>query len=327
MRRREFIGLVGGATVAWPLTAYAQQPAKLPTIGILYSGTQSSSAPLIAAFRQGLKEAGYVEGENVVLEYRLSEGDNDRLPAQATDLIGRKVAVIYANSVYAALAAKAFGGATPIVFLTAGDPVADGLVDSFNHPGGNATGVRLFNSDIVAKRLQLLHDLVPAATMIGFLIKPTNPTAALQAKSIEAAAAVIGLRIQVVAANIEQDFDKAFEILAAEKADALLVGTDPFFITLRDPLIRLAARYRLPTLYDVREAAVSGGLISYGTSLADANRNMGIYAGRILKGEKPSELPVLQPTKFELVINLKTAKTLGLTVPATLLAQADEVIE
>jgi putative tryptophan/tyrosine transport system substrate-binding protein len=327
MQRREFITLLGGAAATWPLAAHAQQPAKLPTIGLLYNGTQRSSVPRVAALRQGLKETGYVEGDNVAFEYRWSEGQEDRLPAMAADLINRKVAVIFANSINAALAAKAATATIPIVFLSAGDPVEDGLVTSFNRPGGNATGIRLFNADIVAKRLQLLHDLVPAASSVGFLVRPSNPTSTLQKKSVQAAAATIGLRVLVLEVDGEQGFDQAFANLAAQKADALLVGTDPYFVIFREGLVRRAARDRLPAMYDFSVFAVSGGLISYGTDLDDAHRLMGIYAGRILKGEKPSELPVMQPTKFELVINVGTAKTLGLTVPPTLLAQADEVVE
>jgi putative ABC transport system substrate-binding protein len=327
MKRREFITLVGCAAVPWSLAAHAQQLAKLPTIGLLYSEAQSGSAPFVAAFRRGLKEAGYVEGQNVAIEYRWGEGHSDRLPTLAADLINQKVAVIYAGNNNAALAAKAVAGTTPIVFMTADDPIENGLVVSFNHPGGNATGIRIFNAEIVAKRLQLLHDLAPAAIVVGFLVKPTTTTAAIQVKKVQAAAEAIGLQIRVVTASDEHDFDTVFETLAEQKADALLVGTDSFFSSRREQLIQLAARYRLPTVYDWRESAVSGGLISYGTSLTDANRNIGIYVGRILKGEKPSELPVVQPTKFELVINLRTAKALGLTVPATLLVEADEVIE
>ncbi len=327
MERRKFITLVGGAAATWPLAARAQQAAKLPTIGLLYNGTQRSSVSRVAAMREGLKEVGYVEGDNVAFEYRWTDGHEDRLPAMVADLIGRKVAVIYANSINAALAAKAATGTIPIVFLSAGDPIEDGLVTSFNRPGGNATGIRLFNADIVAKRLQLLHDLVPAAALVGFLTRPSNPTTALQLSSVQTAAAAMGLRIQPVTVSGEQGLDEAFETLAGQKVDALLVGTDSYFVTFREGLIRLAARHRLPTLYDFSDFAGSGGLISYGTNLNDANRNMGIYVGRILKGEKPSELPVMQPTKFELVINLKTARALGLAVPATLVAQADEVIE
>jgi putative ABC transport system substrate-binding protein len=324
MQRREFIGLLGGA-VAWPVAARAQS--KLPVIGLLYNGTQQSARSRVAALRRGLKETGYVEGENVTFEYRWSEGNEDRLPAMVADLIDRKVAVIYANSINAAQAAKAATGTIPIVFLSAGDPVEDGLVTRFNRPGGNATGIRLFNADIVAKRLQLLHDLVPTASSVGFLVRPSNPTSSLQKKGVQAAAAAIGLHVLVLEANEEQSFDQAFVTLAAQKVDALLVGTDSYFVTFREGLIRRAARDRPPVLYDFSVFAVSGGLISYGTNLDDANRLMGIYVGRILKGEKPSELPVMQPTKFELVINLGTAKALGLKVPPTLLAQADEVIE
>jgi putative ABC transport system substrate-binding protein len=324
MQRRVFIGLVGGA-VAWPIASRAQS--KLPVIGLLYSGTKQSAPSRIAALRQGLKEAGYVEGDNVAFEYRWTEGQEDRLRVMVAELIDRKVAVIYANSIYAALAAKAATQTIPIVFLSAGDPVEDGLVTSFNRPGGNATGIRLFNADIVAKRLQILHDLLPGASSVGFLVRSSNPTSSLQKTSVQSAAATIGLRVVVLEADEEQGFDQVFANLAAQKVDALLVGTDSYFVTFREGLIRRAARDRLPAMYDFSIFAASGGLISYGTSLDDANRLMGIYAGRILKGEKPSELPVMQPTKFELVINVGTAKTLGLTVPPTILAQADEVVE
>ena len=314
-----------GGAAAWPLAAWAQS--KLPVIGLLYNGSQQSSPSRVAALRQGLKETGYVEGDNVAFEYRWSEGQEDRLPAMAAELIDRKVAVIFANSINAGLAAKAATATIPIVFLSAGDPVEDGLVTSFNRPGGNATGIRLFNADIVAKRLQLLHDLLPAASSVGFLVRPSNPTSTLQKKSVQSAAATIGLRVLVLEVDGEQDYDQAFANLAEQKADALLVGTDASFVTFREGLVRRAARDRLPAMYDFSVFAGSGGLISYGTDLDDANRLMGIYAGPILKGEKPSELPVMQPTKFELVINVGTARTLGLTVPPTLLAQADQVIE
>ena len=327
MKRREFISLIGGAAAAWPLATAAQQPAKLPTIGFLYSGLQQESAAYLAAFRQGLKETGYVEGDNVAIEFRWGENHSEHLPAMAADLAGRNVAVICANNINAALAAEAATTTIPIVFMMAGDPVEDGLVNSFSHPGGNATGFQLLNAEIISRRLQLLHELMPAASRIGFLVKSTNPTADFQVKSARAAAEAIGLQIQVARTFDEGDFDQTFQALAAAKADALLVGTDAFFNNRREQLATLAMRYHLPSMFDFRESAVAGGLMSYGTSLTDAHRNMGVYAARILKGEQPSELPVMQPTRFEFVINLKTAKALGLTVPATLLAQADDVIE
>jgi putative ABC transport system substrate-binding protein len=325
MKRREFITLVGGAS-AWPLAARAQQPAKLPVIGFFHSDGKDASAFRVAAFSKGLGEAGYTEGQNVEVDYRFAEGHVERLPAIAVELVERNVAVLCAGNVLAMKAAKPVAGAIPIVFLTASDPVADGFVASFNQPGGNATGIRIFSAGLIAKRLQLLHDLVPATTAVGFLMNPTNPTSATQVKEAETAAAAIGLEIRVAGASDEAGLNTAFEALAGQKVSALVVGADPFF-TQRDQLIQLAARYRLPAVYEWRESAAIGGLMSYGTSLTDAFRTLGVYSGRILSGAKPANLPVLQQTKFELVINLVTAKQLGLTVPPTLLAQADEVIE
>jgi ABC-type uncharacterized transport system substrate-binding protein len=312
--------------LAWPLVARAQQTATPPTIGFFHSDGQDASAFRVAAFRQGLNEAGYIEGQHVVVEYRWGEGHNERLPAIAADFIDKKVAAICAGNIVAAMAAKAVTGTTPIVFLTAGDPVEDGLVGSFNHPGGNATGIRIFSAGLIAKRLQLLHELVPAATAIGFLMNPGNPTSVTQLNDVQAAAAAIGLTIDVVKASNARDLDIAFETLVQQKTDALVVGADPFF-TQREQLTTLAARYRLPAIYEWKESAVAGGLMSYGTSLTDAFRTLGVYTGQILKGAKPSELPVVQQPKFELVINLKTARALGLDVPPTLIARADEVIE
>jgi ABC-type uncharacterized transport system substrate-binding protein len=329
MKRREFFGLLGGAMAlpaAWPLAARGQQAAKPPTIGFFHSDGEQASTFRAAAFRKGLSEEGFVEGQNVLVEYRWGEGHSERLPALAADLLARKVALICAGNVLAAKAAKALAGTTPMVFLTAGDPIDDGLVASFNNPGGNATGVRIFSAGLIAKRLQLLHELVPAETTIGFLMNPSNPTSTSQMKDVQTAADAIGLRINVVSAGDERGLDAAFETLAAQNVKALLVGADPYF-TQRQQLIGLAARHRLPAVYEWRESAAVGGLMSYGTSLTDAFRNVGIYAGRILKGAVPSELPVMQQTKFELVINLKTAGALGLDVPATLIARADEVIE
>jgi putative tryptophan/tyrosine transport system substrate-binding protein len=329
MRRREFIGLVGGAAALpslWVQAAHGQQAAKPLTIGFFHSEGQEASAFRVAAFRKGLSEQGFVEGQNVLVEYRWGEGFRERLPALAADFLARKVAVICAGNVLAARAAKALTGITPIVFLTAGDPIEDQLVASFNNPGGNATGIRIFSAGLIAKRLQLLHELVPAVTTIGFLMNPSNPTSATQMKDVQTAAEAIGLRIDAVPASDVRSLDAAFETLAAQNVKALVVGADPYF-TQREQLIALAAHYRFPAIYEWRESAAVGGLMSYGTSLTDAFRNVGIYAGRILKGAAPSELPVMQQTKFELVINLKAAKALGLDVPSTLIARADEVIE
>ena len=329
MRRREFIGLVGGATALpslWAPAARGQQAAKPPTIGFFHSDGQEASTFRAAAFRKGLGEEGFVEGQNVLVEYRWGEGHSEVLPALAADLVARKVAVICAGNVLAAKAAKVLAGTTPMVFLTAGDPIEDGLVASFNNPGGNATGIRIFSAGLIAKRLQLLHELVPAVTTIGFLMNPSNPTSTTQMKDVQAAAGAIGLRINVVPASDERGLDAAFETLAAQNVKALVVGADPYF-TQRAQLIGLAARHRLPAVYEWRESAAVGGLMSYGTSLTDAFRNVGIYAGRILNGAAPSDLPVMQQTRFELVINMKTAGALGLDVPATLIARADEVIE
>jgi putative ABC transport system substrate-binding protein len=325
VKRREFITLVGGAS-AWPLAARAQHPVKLPVIGFFHSDRKDASAFRVAAFSKGLEEAGYTEGQNVEVDYRFAEGYTERLPAIAVELIERKVAVLCAGNVLAMKAAKAVAGSIPVVFLTASDPVTDGFVTSFNQPGGNTTGIRIFSAGLIAKRLQLLHDLVPAATAVGFLINPTNPTSATQVKDAETAAAAIGLEIRVAGASDEAGLNTAFDALAGQKVSALVVGADPFF-TQRDQLIQLAARYRLPAVYEWRESAAVGGLMSYGTSLTDAFRTLGVYSGRILSGAKPANLPVLQQTKFELIINLVTAKALDLTVPPTLLAQADEVIE
>jgi putative ABC transport system substrate-binding protein len=333
MRRREFFGLLRGAaalpvalSATWSLTARGQQTAKPPTIGFFHSDGERASTFRVAAFRKGLGEEGFVEGQNVLVEYRWGEGHSERLPAIATDLLARKVAVVCAGNILAAKAAKALAGTTPIVFLTAGDPIEDGLVASFNNPGGNATGIRIFSAGLIAKRLQLLHELVPIVTTIGFLVNRSNPTSTTQMRDVQTAAAAIGLRIDVVAASDEQGLDTAFDSLAAQNIKALVVGADPYF-TQRQQLIGLAARHRIPAVYEWRESATIGGLMSYGTSLTEAFRSVGIYAGRILKGVAPTDLPVMQQTKFELVINLKTAAALGLDVPATLIARADEVIE
>jgi putative ABC transport system substrate-binding protein len=325
VKRREFITLVGGAAVAWPLTARAQQSA--PIIGFLNSASPAAFAHFVAAFRRGLNETGYVEGQNVAIEYRWAQSQLDRLPGMASDLVRSQVAVIAATgSPAVAHAAKAATTSIPIVFLT-GDPVRDGLVASLNRPGGNATGMGLFADVLAAKRLELLRELVPNSAVVGLLVDPGSPEATPQLSDAEAAARAIGQQIAVLSAGSEAEIDRAFVTLAEQRVGTLLVLGSAFFTSQRDKIVALAAQYRLPAIYEWREFSTAGGLISYGTSLADAYRQVGVYAGRILKGEKPADLPVLQPTKFELVINLKTAKSLGLTVPNKLIALADEVIE
>ncbi len=301
----------------------------MPVIGFLNGASSETFAHLAAAFRQGLSEAGYVEGRNVAIEYRWAEGEYDRLPALAAELVRRQVAVIAAGGgVAAALAAKAATTTIPIVFSGGGgDPVKLGLVASLNRPGGNVTGVSILTAALGAKRLGLLRELLPSATLIAVLINPTNPNSEIQLKDIEEAARTVGQQIFILYASNERDFDAAFAIIVERRAGALVVGADPYFNSRRDQLAGLAARHAIPAMYEQREFAVAGGLASYGTSLTDSFRQVGDYAGRILKGEKPADLPVMQPTRFELVINLKTATALRLTVPPTLLARADEVIE
>jgi ABC-type uncharacterized transport system substrate-binding protein len=325
VRRREFIGLVGGAAVAWPLAARAQQPA-MPTIGFLWYGSAIEWAPFVTAFRQGLKEAGFVEGQNVAIEFRWTEGQSDRQPALATELVRAQMAVIVTGTV-GGLAAKTATATIPIVFVVGADPVKTGLVPSFNRPGGNVTGVSFFSNELAAKRLGLLHELLPQATAIAVLINSNFPDAADQSRNVQEAARTLGLQIRVLNASTDTDIDSGFATFAQQRADALVVAADPFFTARRNRIISLAARHAIPAIYDLREWAATGGLISYGTDLADAFRQTGIYTGKILKGTKPADLPVMQSTKYELVINLKTAKALGLTVPPALLARADEVIE
>jgi len=321
--RREFITLLGAA--AWPFAARAQQP--VPVIGFLGSVSPDPIARAIAAFRAGLKEAGYIEDQNVAIEFRWAEGRNDRLSELARDLVQRQVDVIVATGGGAsALAAKAATNRIPIVFSAATDPVQLGLVASLNRPGGNATGVFILTNDLEAKRLGLIHEMVPSGA-IAALLNPDAPGADAQLSEVHSAAHTLSRRTVVLKASSRQELDSAFAALGELGAKALLVAADPFFNSRREQLIELAARHAVPAIYEFRDFPAAGGLMSYGTNLADAYRQVGLYNGRILKGEKPAELPVVQPTKFELVINLKTAKALGLEVPDKLLALADEVIE
>jgi putative ABC transport system substrate-binding protein len=327
MRRRDLITLLGGAAAIWPFMAGAQQPA-VAVIGYLGSESPSLSADRVAGSRRGLSEAGYVEGRNVGIEYRWAEGQYDRLPAMATDLVRQQVNVIVTlGALPSALAAKAATRTIPIVFATGADAVASGLVTSLNQPGGNLTRATNLNTELGPKRLELQHELVPSATIIAMLVNPTNPNAEPVSRQLQAAAQSLGLEMPVVRVSTERDLDTAFASLVRLRAGALVIGADAFFTSRSEQLAALALRHAVPAIYQGREFAAAGGLMSYGGSLAAQDRLAGIYTGRILKGEKPADLPVQQSTKVELIINLKTAKALGVTVPLALLTRADEVIE
>jgi putative ABC transport system substrate-binding protein len=326
MKRRKFITLIGGAVAAWPLTARAQQGA-MPVIGLLSSVTARQWAPFIAAFLQGLNEVGFVEGQNVATEQRWAEGQYDRLPAMAADLIQRRVAVIAALTTPAAVAAKAATATIPIVFTTIGDPVQIGLVTSLSRPGGNITGVTYLNVEVAPKLLELLHEVIPTATTMAALVNPTNPNADTLSRSLQVAARTLGLQLHLLKASTEPDIETAFVTLAELRVSGLVIPSDAFIIAHEERLAAWALRHRLPAIFQTRALAMAGGLMSYSGSALDVYRQGGVYTGRVLKGEKPADLPVQQSTKVELIINLKTAKALGLTIPLPLIGRADEVIE
>jgi putative tryptophan/tyrosine transport system substrate-binding protein len=327
MRRRDFISLLGSTAAVWPLAARAQQPA-MPVIGFMSTRAPEESEYLLEAFRQGLKEGGFVEGQNVAIEFRWARGQYDRLPALAAELVSRGVTVLDAIAGEPApLAAMRATSTIPIVFMIGGDPVETGLVKSFNRPGGNMTGVTILTNKMGPKRLGLLHELVPGAGLIGVLMNPNFTTAARELQDVEEAARTIGQRLVISNASHDEELDAAFVSLVQEQVGALLVGGDPYFNMRRDRIIAFAAKQRLPAIYQFRELAVAGGLLSYGVNLTDMYRQCGVYTAKVLKGARPADLPVLQPTKFELVINLKTAKALGIKISDNLLSLADEVVE
>jgi len=326
LRRRDFITLLGGAAT-WPVAAHAQQPG-MPVIGFLNSGSPDADGDRMRAYRQGLTETGYVEGRNVTIEYRWADGQNDRLPSMAADLVRRGVNVIVTGGTPATLAAKAATTTIPIVFILSTDPVEAGLIASLNRPGGNLTGVTGLNVELAPKKLELLHDLLPAVTIIAMLVNPTNVIAAKnQSRAVQAAARTLGLQLHVLHASTERDFDQVFASLVQLRAGALVIGSDLFFTSRSEQLAALTVRHAVPSVYQFREFVAAGGLMSYGGNITDWGHQGGIHTGRILAGAKPAELPVQQATKVELFINLKTAKALGLTFPITLLGRADEVIE
>jgi len=325
MKRRDFILLIGSSAVVWPFASRAQQ--SVPVIGFLNSGSPEPLAQVVAAFRQGLGESGYVERENLAIEYRWADGAYDQLPGLATGLVRRHVNVIFAGGPPAALAAKAATTTIPIVFTSGGNPVELGLVSSLNQPGGNVTGVSFLINELVAKRLELLCELTPTATSIGFLANMTRPSSGAEVRAAQQAAQKRGANLYVQSASTEREIDAAFTNFVQHRINALLIGSDPFLNAQRDQLVSLVSRLAIPTMYNLREYVAAGGLMSYAPSLAEVYRQAGVYTAKILKGAKPADLPVVQPTKFELVINLKTAKALGLTVPLIMQMTADEVIE
>jgi putative tryptophan/tyrosine transport system substrate-binding protein len=326
VRRRHFITLIGGAAAVWPLAARGQQAA-MPVIGFLHGASFEGYKPMVTSFRQGLKEAGYVDGYNVAIEFRWAEGHYDQLPAMAADLVRRQVAVIVTGGTPAAFAAKEATSTIPTVISVGIDPVQLGLVGSLNRPGGNVTGTAVLTVELGAKKLEMLHELLPTAAAIALLVNPTNPNVESETRVVQDAARLLGLHLHVLHASTESQIDAAFGALVELRASALIVGVEPFLNDSRAQIVALAARYAVPAVYGVRDFVTAGGLMSYGTDLVDIYRQSGIYAGKILKGARPADLPVQQLTKVAFVINLKTAKTLGLTIPTTLLGRADEVIE
>jgi putative tryptophan/tyrosine transport system substrate-binding protein len=325
VKRREFITLLSGAAMSWPLAARAQQQA-MPVIGFLHVASQEAYSHVVAGFRRGLAETDFVEGRNVAVEYRWGQGQLDRMPSLLADLLHHQVSVIVA-SLQGAQAAKSAGVTIPVVFSTSDDPVKQGFVESLNRPGGNMTGAYLFTAELEGKRLGLLHDLLPKATVMAVLVDASHPVADAQLREVQAAAARLGVQLVVLHANSDHDFETVFATLIKQKAEALLVCASPSFFNRRDQLVALAARHNIPAAFELREFATAGGLLAYGNSLVDTYRQLGVYAGRILKGAKPADLPVVRPSKFELVLNLKTARTLGINISDNLLLLADEVIE